>query len=61
MPVPTADRRDGDRTHNEPWPEAMREEFRKVQFLAAVEVDEVDPDTWHDLFATFKGRHLRVL
>ena len=59
--MPVVDRRTAARTHNEQWPEAMREEFRKVQFLAAVEVDEVDSDAWRDIFASFEGRHIRFI
>ena len=59
--TPVVERRTATRTYNEPWPEAMREEFRKVQFLAAIEVDEVDSDVWRDIFAGFDGRHMRFL
>lgn len=56
-----AERRAFDRTHHEQWPEAMREEFRKVQFLQAVEVDEVDAEAWREIFERFEGRHIRFL
>jgi hypothetical protein len=57
----TVERRTTDRSHNEQWPEAMRDEFRKVQFLHAVEVDEVDGEPWCDIFESFEGRHIRFL
>ncbi len=53
-----AERRTTDRTHNEPWPEAMRDELRKVQFLHAVEVHEVDGEAWRDIFEAFEGRQI---
>ncbi|MGM9484784.1 hypothetical protein ACS5PN_26555 [Roseateles sp. NT4] len=56
-----AERRATDRTHNQPWPEAMRDEFRKVQFLHAVEVAEVDAEAWHDIFECFEKRHVRFI
>ena len=56
-----AERRATDRTHNEPWPESMRDELRKVQFLHAVEVDEMDGDAWSDIFEAFEGRHIRFI
>ncbi|WP_457393719.1 hypothetical protein [Roseateles sp. P5_E1] len=58
---PVVERRTADRTHNEPWPDAMRDELRKVQFLAAVEVDEVGGDVWSDIFECFEGRHIRFI
>jgi hypothetical protein len=57
----SVERRASARTHAEQWPEAMREEFRKVQFLDAVEVGEVDPGDWRAVFASFEGRHIRFL
>ena len=59
--MPAVERRSADRTHDLQWPEAMREELRRVQFLAAVEVDEVDADAWHDILASFEGSHIRFL
>jgi hypothetical protein len=59
--MPAAERRTVARTHNEQWPEAMRDELRKVQFLHAVEVDEVDADSWRDIFECFEGRHIRFI
>ncbi len=59
--TPAGDRRTAPRTHHEPWPEAMREEFRKLQFLAAIEVEEVESDAWRDIFAGFEGRHIRFI
>ncbi|MGM9479657.1 hypothetical protein ACS5PN_00530 [Roseateles sp. NT4] len=59
--MPTLERRTATRTHHEPWPEAMREEFRKLQFLDAVEVDEVHADAWRDILASFEGRHIRFI
>lgn len=59
--MPVAERRTADRTDNEPWPEAMRDEFRKVHFLSAVEVDEVDVESWSDIFRSFEGRHIRFI
>ena len=32
-----------------PRHEAMRQELKKVEFLAAVEVQELDADAWHDI------------
>lgn len=58
---PDTDRRAEDRMHHEPWPEAMRDEFRKVQFLATVDVQEVGAETWHDIFEAFEGRHVRFI
>ena len=54
------ERRTAARTH-EWWTEAMREEFRKVQFLAAVEVEELESEAWRDIFASFEGRHIRFI
>lgn len=51
--MPVVERRTTDRTHNEQWLQAMRDELRKVQFLHAVEVDEVDGGAL--------ARHLREL
>lgn len=59
--MPTIERRTADRTHAEPWPEAMREEFRKIEFLATVEVQEVDPDLWHDVVTAFGRSHHRFI
>ena len=59
--MPVVERRTVARTHNHQWPEAMRDEFRKVQFLHAVEVDEVDGESWHDIFECFEGRHIRFI
>jgi hypothetical protein len=56
-----AERRTIDRTHNAPWPDAMRDELRKVQFLHAVEVEEVDGDSWSDIFEAFERRHIRFI
>lgn len=56
-----AERRTTDRTHHERWPEAMRDELRKVQFLHAIEVDEVDGESWRDIFEAFEGRHIRFI
>jgi len=56
-----AERRTIDRTHNEPWPEAMRDEFRKVQFLHSVDVNDVDADSWRDIFESFEHRHIRFI
>ena len=59
--MPVVERRTATRTHHEQWPDLMRDEFRKVQFLADVEVNEVDSDAWHDIFACFEGRHIRFI
>lgn len=59
--MPVEDRRTTTRTHSAQWPEAMREEFRKVQFLDAVEVGEIEPSAWRDIFASFEGRHIRFI
>ena len=56
-----AERRSTERTHNELWPEAMRDELRKVQFLHAIEVEEVDGESWRDIFESFEGRHIRFI
>lgn len=56
-----AERRTIDRTHNEQWPEAMRDEFRKVQFLHAVETEELNGESWRDIFESFEGRHIRFI
>ena len=59
--MPFVDRRAVARTHGEQWPDAMRDELRKVQFLAAVEVDEERADAWSDIFECFEGRHIRFI
>lgn len=59
--MPHADRRTTVRTHHDLWPEAMREEFRKVQFLDAVEVQEVDAAAWQDIMSCFEGRYIRFI
>jgi len=59
--TPAVDRRAAARTHTGPWPEAMREEFRKLQFLDSIEVHEVDSEAWRDIFASFEGRHIRFI
>ena len=56
-----AERRTIDRTHNEQWPEAMRDEFRKVQFLHTCETEELDGESWRDIFESFEGRHIRFI
>lgn len=56
-----AERRATDRSYNAPWPDAMRDELRKVQFLHSVEVDELNGDDWQDIFEAFEGRHIRFI
>lgn len=50
------ERRQTERARPEVWPEAMRDEFRKVEFLAAVEVEEADAAAWREVFAAFERR-----
>jgi len=59
--TPAAERRAAARKPHDVWPETVREEFRKVQFLDGVEVDEVDEDAWRQLLACFEGRHARFI
>jgi len=58
---PIAERRAAARKPHDVWPETVREEFRKVQFLDGVEVAEVDDEAWCQLLACFEGRHIRFI
>lgn len=61
MSPPTADRRASARKPHDVWPETVREEFRKLQFLDGVEVAEVDEEAWRQLLACFDGRRIRFI
>ena len=39
----------------------MREELRKVEFLAAVEVEEADHADWQAVFAAFERKGCKAL
>lgn len=58
-PIAAADRRTTVRKPHDVWPETVREEFRKLQFLDGVEVNELDEGAWRQLLACFEGRHIR--
>lgn len=58
---PNVDRRASARKPHDVWPETVREEFRKLQFLDGLEVDDVDEEAWHQLVACFEGRHIRFI
>lgn len=45
---PESERREIERRANQPWPEAMREDFRMLEFLAGIEVHDSDWDAWQD-------------
>jgi hypothetical protein len=60
-PAAATERRATVRKPHDVWPETVREEFRKVQFLDGVEVDEVDEEAWRQLLACFEGRHIRFI
>ncbi|HEY8880539.1 MAG TPA: hypothetical protein VIN03_23415 [Roseateles sp.] len=60
-PTVAADRRATARRPHDVWPETVREEFRKLQFLDGVEVNELDEEAWSQLIACFEGRHIRFI
>ena len=60
-PTVPADRRAAVRKPHDLWPETVREEFRKLQFLDGVEVNELDEEAWRQLLACFEGRHIRFI
>jgi hypothetical protein len=60
-PMSTAERRAAVRKPHDVWPETVREEFRKLQFLDGVEVNELDEEAWRQLLGCFEGRHIRFI
>lgn len=60
-PIAAADRRASARKPHDVWPETVREEFRKLQFLDGVEVNELDEEAWRQLLACFEGRSIRFI
>jgi hypothetical protein len=55
-PSTPLDRRDCDRVPQPQWPEPMRDDFRRLEFLSGVEVQESDWAFWQDTVAAFKKR-----
>jgi len=60
-PTAVAERRAAARRPHDVWPDTVREEFRKAQFLDGVEVNEMDDEAWRQLLACFEGRQIRFI